>query len=188
MAALPFGFWEVLIGGLSHQSQAAGLQAAILSKVFPHAPDTATMPHGAPDFRKRVMDLLKRVRDVRNRIGHHDALWTIPEFNRYGHLGFIPRRPRHTIHSLRGFAENVCWFAAWIDPSISSYVRNSDHWWSLQALLHRYSLATYRQLGGKIGTYRTILASAEVSPRPRSGANRPGRNALARLTANSYYF
>lgn len=188
VAALPFGFWEVLIGGLSHQSQPAGLQAAILSNVFPHAPDTASVPHGAPDFRKRVMNLLRRVRDVRNRIGHHDALWTTPEFNHDGYLGFIPRRPRHSINSLRSFAESVCWFAGWIDPSIPSYIRNSDHWWSLQALLHRHSLVTYRQLGGRIGTYRTILENASTPRRTRNGPDRPRRSALARVVADSYYF
>ena len=111
------------------------------------------------------MDLLKRIRDVRNRIGHHDSLWTTPEFNHQGILGLIPRRPRHTVNSLQLFADKVCWFAGWIDPHIQTYIKNSDHWWSLQVLLQRRALAIYRQRGGVVGTYRAILGSAELPPR-----------------------
>jgi hypothetical protein len=93
VAALPFGFWEVLIAGLAHKSQPKGLQAAILATVFPHAPDIATVPFGDASFVQRVVELLKRIRDLRNRIGHHDALWSTPEYDRFGRLGFVPRRP-----------------------------------------------------------------------------------------------
>lgn len=188
VASLPFGFWEVLIGGLSHQSQPPGLQSAILAAVFPHAPDTATMPHGAPDFRKRVLKLLERVRDVRNRIGHHDALWAMPEFDHHGILGHIPRRPRHTVNSVRRFVDNVCWFAGWIDPSIPTYICNCDHWWSLQALLHRQALVTYRQLGGAAGTYRAILGSTDLPQREKNGLLKPRRKYLQRLVADRYFF
>ncbi len=37
VAALPLGFWEVLIGGLSHQAQPKGLQEMILAQVFPRS-------------------------------------------------------------------------------------------------------------------------------------------------------
>ena len=157
VGALPFGFWEVLIGGLGHAAHPVGLQAAILAKVFPHAPDTATVPYGDARFRKRVVELLKRIRDTRNRIGHHDSLWSVPEFNQHGGLGFIPRRPRHTVISLRKFADCVCWFSGWIGPDIPAYIRSSDHWWSFQALLSRRALATYRRMGGRVGTYQKIL-------------------------------
>ncbi|MYN18362.1 hypothetical protein GTP81_16550 [Rugamonas sp. FT107W] len=189
VAALPFGFWEVLISGLSHSSQPAGLQAAILAAVFPHAPNTLTVPYGDPAFRKRVLDLLKRFRDVRNRIGHHDSLWATPEFNCLGALGLVPRRPRHTVNSLKLFADNVCWFAGWIDPQISAYIKNSDHWWSLQALLHRQALVTYRELGGVVGTYRAILDSAELPLRsaPKS-LRKPQRKFLERLVANRHFY
>lgn len=149
----------------SDKAQPAGLQSTILAAVFPHAPDTLTVPYGDQAFRRRVMDLLKRIRDVRNRIGHHDSLWTTPEFNHQGILGLIPRRPRHTVNSLQLFADKVCWFAGWIDPHIQTYIKNSDHWWSLQVLLQRRALAIYRQRGGVVGTYRAILGSAELPPR-----------------------
>lgn len=167
VAALPFGFWEVLIGGLSHYSQPGDLQETILAAVFPNLPYSTTAHYGDPAFRHNVLNLLKRIRDVRNRIGHHDAIWATPEFDEKGTLGFIPRRPRHTVSSLRQFADKVCWFANWIDSDIGAYIRNSDHWWSLQALLHQQALATYRQLGGKAGTYRAILDSTEL-PRKRA--------------------
>lgn len=188
VAALPFGFWEVLTDSLSHGSQPAGLQAAILSNVFPHAPDTLTVPYGDQAFRKRVKDLLKRIRDVRNRIGHHDSLWATPEFNRQGTIGFVPRRPRHTVTSLRLLADNVCWFAGWIDPSIPAHIRTSDHWWSLQALLHRQALVTYRELGGQAGTYRAILDATELPRHRREKAAKPEVKFLERVRAERYFY
>jgi hypothetical protein len=184
VAALPFGFWEVLIGGLSHTSQPAALEAAILSAVFPHA----VASHGTAAFRKRVMDLLKRIRDVRNRIGHHDALWAVPEFNDQGAIGFIPRRPRHTINSLRLFADRICWLAGWIDPEIPIYIRRSDHWWTLGALLNRQALVAYRLTGGEAGTYRAILDDTRL---PRSGSKKISKRRPAfrqRLAAERYFY
>lgn len=180
VAALPFGFWEVLIGGLAHRSQPSGLQAAILAAVFPYAPDSQLFTYGSPEFRRRVVSLLKRIRDVRNRIGHHDAIWTIPEFDQFGILGLIPRRPRHTVNSLRRLVDNLSWFAGWIDPVISRHLRNSDHWWSLQVLLDRQALATYRRFGGRAGTYRLVL---EVT-RPPSPAMAARRRTLLKQSAS----
>lgn len=188
VAALPFGFWEVLIGALGQKAHSPGLQAAILAKVFPHAPDTHAVPYGDSAFRKRVTDLLKRIRDVRNRIGHHDSLWATPEFNHQGVLGFIPRRPRHSVISLRRLADNVCWFAGWIDPGIPTYIQTSDHWWSLQALLNRQALLTYRQLGGRAGTYRAILDAAELPQHSKEKFGQPKLKFLERIRAHGYYY
>lgn len=188
VAALPFGFWEVLIDGLGFHLHPVGLQGAILAAVFPHAPDTIIVPYGNPALRKRVRELLKRIREVRNRIGHHDALWTTPEFNYQGAVGFIPRRPRHSVNSLRRFADNVCWFAGWMAPGIPTYIRSSDHWWSLQALLDRPALVTYRRLGGQVGTYRAILDAAELPQQGKQSPKRPLYRFHERLVADRYFF
>lgn len=188
VAALPFGFWEVLIGGLGHLSQPQGIQGAILAAAFPHAPATAAISYGEAAFRQRVMNLLKRIRDVRNRIGHHDALWAMPEFNDHGALGFIPRRPRHTVNSLRQFAAKVCWFASWIDPGIHGYIQNSDHWWSLQALLHREALVTYRQMGGKAGAYRAILDVTVLPKKKNKSQQRQAPLFRRRLLSSRYFY
>lgn len=188
VAALSFGFWEVLISSLSHNSHPAGLQDAVLAAMLPNAPDTVTLPYGSVAFKVRVTNLLKRIRDVRNRIGHHDSLWITPEFDHHGVLGFIPRRPRHTVNSFRSFADNVCWFVGWIDPAISRYIKNSDHWWSLQALLQPQALVTYRQLGGKAGTYRTLLDSTKLPGRSKKILNKSKSRCRERLVANRYFY
>lgn len=90
VAALSFGFWEVLVANLDHSAHPQGLQAAVLADVFPCAPDLATCPYGTEAFRLRVTVLLARLRDARNRIGHHDAIWTVPEFDEQGGVGFNP--------------------------------------------------------------------------------------------------
>ncbi len=188
VAALPFGFWEVLISGLSHSSQPAGLQTTILAAVFPNVQHTPGVSYGDPAFKKRVTDLLKRIRDVRNRIGHHDALWATPEFNELGALGFIPRRPRHTVSSFMYFIDRVSWFAGWIDPQISRHMQNGDHWWSLQALLHRRALALYRQHGGAVGTFREILDKADLPRRHRRSRDRPQPKFRERLLQSRFFY
>lgn len=176
VAALPFGFWEQIINALDHPSQPAGMQADILSEVFPYAPDLATCAYAAPAFKYRVVKLLSQIRDVRNRIGHHDAIWAIPEFNRGGIVGFYPRRPRHTVNSLKLLVDSIAWFAAWISPEVARYMRNSDHWWSFESLLSRQALAVYRTMGGRIGTYELVLRlksqSSPVSLRSRKPMER----------------
>jgi hypothetical protein len=188
VAALPFGFWEVLIGGLSHASQPAGLKTAILAAVFPSAPQPPGAGYGSAIFRQQIMNLLKRIRDVRNRIGHHDALWTMPEFNAQGVLGFIPRRPRHTVNSVRSFADNICWLVGWIDPDIPAYIRRSDHWWCLQALLHRHALLTYRNMGGSAGAFRLIMDGSKPSGQTSKKIMKPRPLFRRRLTATRYFY
>lgn len=189
VAGLHFGFWEVLIKGLGHSSHPIGLQAHVLSSVFPHAPDTATNPFDSQQLRSRVTRLLQRLRDVRNRIGHHDALWATPEFDEQGVVGFIPRRPRHTIISYRLFCERLCWLAHWIDPKLSKHMRACDHWWSLHALLSRQALATYRTLGGQAGTYQAVLADT-ATPQDVRAIHRPKRHGhiARRIALRQYHF
>ena len=167
VAALSFGFWEVLVANLNHSVHPQGLQSAILAEVLPHAPDLTLSSYDTKAFRVRVTTLLARLRDVRNRIGHHDAIWSSPEFDVHGTVGFIPRRPRNTVTSLQLFAERICWFAGWISPAIPAYIQQTDHWWSFQALLSQQALATYRRKGGRIGTYKALL---EAIPKPVGGA------------------
>jgi hypothetical protein len=76
----------------------------------------------------------------------------------------------------------MCWYAGWIDPHIPTYIRNSDHWCSLQALV------TYRQLGGKVGTYRAILDSTELPQRSKKSLRKPQRKFHERLIADRYFY
>lgn len=172
IAALTFGFWEQLIKSLDHRSHPKILQETILKSALPHAPDTAKIPYSSPQFKDRVTKLLACIRDVRNRIGHHDSLWTTPEFDEHGKVGFFPRRPRHSVNSLRLLAERLCWLMGWIDPAIPAYIRKSDHWYSYQALLSREALAIYRSKGGYAGSYQAVL-DAIAPPARRTSRHRP---------------
>lgn len=186
IGAINFGFWEQLLRGLEHSSQPAGLRAAILLRVFPHAPNLAG---GNSAFLARVLRLLKRIRDVRNRVGHHDSLWTTPEFDLQGNVGFIPRRPRQTINSLQLFCSRLIEVAGWVDPEIPSHILQSDHWGSFHALLSREALATYRARSGRRGTYQALL-EIQQNPIPSRGADtsrKPGA-IYARIRSRSYHF
>lgn len=63
VAGLHFGFWEVLIKGLDNSAHPPGLQGAILSAVFPCAPNLVAVPHCHVDFKLRVTRLLLRLRE-----------------------------------------------------------------------------------------------------------------------------
>lgn len=191
VAALNFGFWEQLINGLDHRShRVINLQGHILTRTFPYAPDTATVPQSDPAFKNRVVSLLQQIREVRNRIGHHDSVWSCPEFDLYGKTGFFPRRPRHTVISLRMLADRITWFSGWIAPSITTYVHTSDHWASFQTLLSREALAVYRHTGGRVGTSELLFSlpsapmSSHGSRRKRGGSKSP----LLPFQINQYYF
>ena len=158
VAHLTFGFWEKLLVGLWHSSQPPGLNAKIMHSVFPYAPQGAS--YADPQFKSWVEKLLQRLRDVRNRIGHHDAIWTTPEFDECGVLGFIPRRPRHTVQSLRLLLLRVQWFAGWIHPDIASHIGNTAHWQYCHALLSQEALAHYQATAGRDGSGQYAPLSA----------------------------
>ena len=152
VSALTFGFWEQLIKSLDHvthtKNNHLNLQYEILSRAFPYAPFSQGITFGAQLFQKQVVDLLSRIRDIRNRVGHHDAIWKIPEFTDAGAIGFTPRHPRHTVKAIAEAINKVAWMAGWIDPAIPVYMQKTRHWSALASLLTRQTLATYRLYGG----------------------------------------
>lgn len=134
-----------------------------MSDALPYAPVAAKADFGDQAFRVRIKNLLMRIRDIRNRIGHHDAIWTTPEFDSSGRVGFIPRKPRHTITNMVATMEKIAWLAGWIDPAIPEYMKQTDHWWAFNTLLSRKALAIYRQRGGCVETYKTLLNQTPIS-------------------------
>jgi len=166
VSQLSFGFWEHLTTSLEHKSHPRDLKVRVLSSAFPNAPSMGTAQFGDPAFIDQLKGLLYQLRDVRNRIGHHDQLWKTGEFDAMGNRGFVPRRPRHTVISIRAFMERIAWMASWIDPVIAEHMRRSDHWWTLQALLSQKALAVYRKNGGKIGTFEAVLRLAPCHDEP----------------------
>lgn len=157
VAALSFGFWEKLIESLNHHAHPAPMQGPILSVALPHAPVSSVADFATSKFRTQIISLLKRIRDIRNRIGHHDAVWTTPEFNEDGQVGFIPRKSRHTITHMLNAIQKIAWLTSWIDPAIPQYMTQTDHWWALNTLLSSDALDIYRQHGGRAGSYLTLL-------------------------------
>lgn len=174
VSQLSFGFWEHLIEGLKHGTHPHGMQASVLRTAFPNGPALGTAVHGDKAFITQLKGLLYQLRDIRNRIGHHDQIWKTAEFDTHGNRGFIPRRPRHTMISLNAFLERVSWMAEWIDSRISVHMRNSDHWWTLQALLSQQALAVYRRNEGKVGSFEAVLRLAPCHDRIAWPHPRPG--------------
>lgn len=157
VAALSFGFWEQIVNSIDYRTHPPGLQEHVLSAVFPYAPDMDTFSYQSNAFKQRTVKLLGQIRDVRNRIGHHDAIWSVHEFDDHGKKGFIPRKPHQACTSIEKFVQRVAWFAGWIDPVITRHIRTSDHWSSLHVLLTERALNVYKSTGGQHGTYEAIL-------------------------------
>ena len=171
VAALSFGFWEQIVSSIDYRTHPADLQERILSAVFPHAPDIDAFPYRSVNFKQRAVRLLSQVRDVRNRIGHHDAIWSVHEFDEYGKKGFVPRKPHHACASIEKFAQRTAWFAGWIDPVITRHIRTSDHWSRLHVLLTDGALRLYKSTGGQHGTYEAILKASSGTTRVHSTAH-----------------
>jgi hypothetical protein len=163
VAKVAFGFWEAIVNGLKHNSHPKGMQERVLAVAFPSIPDLSNGVFGDPALVDRIASLLYQMRDVRNRIGHHDSLWKTAEFDAYGRRGFVPRRPRQTVTSMRLLADQIAWFAGWIDPRISLYIKATPHWRHLQWLLTRDTLFLYRENGWKAVNYEKTVPRAQVN-------------------------
>lgn len=188
VAALPFGFWENLISSLDHVSHSRhhpNLQHHILSVAFPNAVAQQSFNFRDQRFKQDLAALLYIIRDIRNRVGHHDAIWRIPEFNNSGAIGFTPRHPRHTVISIAKAIDKIAWLAGWIDPAIPVYMQRTSHWSALKALLTRQALATYRFHGGC--NYLHLEGPGKMRRSKPEGAKKiVSRNKRRKL--NSYHF
>nr|AKN35657.1 hypothetical protein [Enterovibrio norvegicus]AKN36417.1 hypothetical protein [Enterovibrio norvegicus]AKN40278.1 hypothetical protein [Vibrio splendidus]AKN40299.1 hypothetical protein [Vibrio splendidus] len=166
IAELSFGFWESLLKGLCHNSHANNGHATImhdcLKRAFPHYEVNSSIVPAVfgpwnVDFRDRLVRLINRIRKVRNRIGHHDSIRQIPEFNEDGVKGFVPREPRHTIVSLNKLRDRVLMICGWIDSGLKTEIKGSDYWHKLSTVLSKDSLGVFRFHGGKGDCYiRTV--------------------------------
>jgi hypothetical protein len=68
VAELNFGFWTGLLAGPYEQPHWRPNGYALLHAAFPHAATS----------RKRIYDRLTAIRELRNRIFHHEAIWHRP--------------------------------------------------------------------------------------------------------------
>uniref|UniRef100_UPI00301D413E hypothetical protein n=1 Tax=Staphylococcus aureus TaxID=1280 RepID=UPI00301D413E len=155
IAELSFGFWEKLLQGLNHQSHASNgtgdVLVKTLEKAFPCYEVAITASSTPPVYgpwdlalRDRLIRLIKQIRGVRNRIGHHDSIRQIPEFDEHGVKGYVPRKPRHTINSLTLLLQRLVMIASWIEPSLLKKVTATDYWHKLDNLLSKDALGVYR--------------------------------------------
>lgn len=146
VAEMTFAFWPNVIQQLSHPSHDQR-RGTILSAMLPHAPshDTALIT--------TLNKLLKQIRLLRNRLGHHDSLLKFKEVDTQGNAGFIPQKPRHTITSMKLMIQHMQMILNWIDHGLSSRLQQSDHWHRLDMLLSLDVLGYYRFDYGISGCY-----------------------------------
>ncbi|EHH2560877.1 Abi family protein [Vibrio sp. B513a] len=173
IAELSFGFWEKLLQGLNHQSHASNGNGDVLvktlEKAFPCYEVAITASSTPPVYgpwdlalRDRLIRLIKQIRGVRNRIGHHDSIRQIPEFDEHGVKGYVPRKPRHTINSLTLLLQRLVMIASWIEPSLLKKVTATDYWHKLDNLLSKDALGVYRYNGGAGDCYLKSIEYKKV--------------------------
>ncbi|USD68149.1 Abi family protein [Vibrio sp. SCSIO 43136] len=151
VAKLTFAFWPNAINQLRHRSFNQ-IRQSVLQNMFPHAPS-----HDI-SFINQLRDLLDKVRLLRNRLGHHDSLLKFREISPTGTAGFIPQKPRHTIHSLKIMIDNMANILNWIDSGLVARLKASDHWHRLEALLTQEVVGYYRYNNGKACCYERAVA------------------------------
>lgn len=98
VAALTFGFWVALFSGNYEHSiwQPDGYK--LLRNVFPHAEAIS---------RKQVHTRLNRIRDLRNRVFHHEEIWNLPQL----------QQMHDEIHETIG----------WISPTLQKAILSVDN-------------------------------------------------------------
>lgn len=146
VAELSFGFWPTVLSDLKKQYRDQSREQ-ILRDMFPHAASHDTQ------FIDHISKLLKQIRLFRNRCGHHDSLLSFPEIDFNGNKGFYPRKPRHTINSLKMLLERIRLILGWVDDTIIERLSNSDHWHRLEQLLCKDMLGYYRYNAGNANTF-----------------------------------
>lgn len=146
VAEMTFAFWPNVINQLLHVSHNSK-RGAILSSMFPHAPNHNNA------LITQLGKLLKQIRFLRNRLGHHDSLLKFKEVDSQGVAGFIPQKPRHSITSMRLMVENMQMILNWVDHGLALRLKNSDHWQRLDMLLRVDVLGYYRFDHGVAGCY-----------------------------------
>lgn len=98
VAALTFGFWVALLSGTYEKAlwQPDGFR--LLHQAFPHA---------APISRKQIHTRLNTVRELRNRVFHHEEVW---------HLS-----------NLSGMHDEIYETIGWISPTLQQAIRSVDN-------------------------------------------------------------
>jgi hypothetical protein len=97
VSALPFGFWVSLLTGPYEQALWQPNSYHLLFEVFPHA--------GAIT-RKQIHTRLDHIRDLRNRVFHHQHIWDRPD--------------------LQGEHDQIHKVIEWISPSLKKAVQAVD--------------------------------------------------------------
>ncbi|WNC95574.1 Abi family protein (plasmid) [Paraburkholderia sp. FT54] len=70
VASLSFGFWPAFLNDLPPIQR-----SQILAEVFPHYPKGSRKHWSFPDNVNQLIQVLKDIQDLRNRIAHHEPIW-----------------------------------------------------------------------------------------------------------------
>ena len=101
VAELTFGFWTSLYG--RHHDH--DVVRPTLNSVFQH------LPAGTPGRRQTVTTRLKDARTIRNRVSHHEPIYSVPD--------------------LIGTHTRICELIAWMSPQMATVVEIDDNFRTL---------------------------------------------------------
>lgn len=136
IAGLSFGFWtHLLTHHYEDEHSKTLLWPHLLSSVFPHA------PHGHD--RNAISDAFIRIRELRNRLSHHEAIW------KFHYDNPVTRKPdyRHPVYGarascnlLRKHYDDILAMIGWMSPERAvNFTHHGAH-------LHFYALCSIEGL------------------------------------------
>ena len=146
IASVSFGFWESILKRIKTKNH-GNLIEPYLKNIFPNSVENFDEEH-----LDDVLDKLRRIRDLRNRIGHHDSIMRIPEPVEDSY-DFYPKNLRHMINSLTTLILSLLELVRDIDPLYADTLRNSKNWKSFFILLNQESFHIYKGNSGKLESY-----------------------------------
>jgi hypothetical protein len=111
VAELKFWFWTSILSGMYHQTLWNPHRAALLHIAFPHLPRV-------PNNRHFVFERCNDVRQLRNRIMHHEPVWQGMRFQRRG--GPAQHLSIDQLHA------RVIEAIGWISPTLRTSVEQLD--------------------------------------------------------------
>ena len=146
ISSVSFGFWGSILKRLKTKDEGRLIES-YLKNIFPFSSKEFDEEH-----LDNILDTLNRIKDLRNRIGHHDSIMRIPEPVEDSY-DFYPKNLKNMIKSLTILLLSLLELVRDIDPLCAEALQNSKNWKSFFLLLKPESFHVYKANSGKLESY-----------------------------------
>jgi hypothetical protein len=117
VASLSFGFWPAFLNDLPPPQR-----SQILAEVFPHYPKGSRKHWSFPENVNPIIQVLKDIQDLRNRIAHYEPIW------KPHRLTGTERRWWHSVQSIRNRHREIVDVLGWCCPDSTVLYKAGFGW------------------------------------------------------------